>query len=211
MVSAWAADMGLLLGRCKVDGKSNEIKAIPQLLRLLHLKGCIVTTDTIGCQKSIAQQLHEHGADYAQSLKGNQRHMHAVVQRHFGVQTSQEPLDESTYTESSSGHGRQEMRSYRVSPMPEALQRAAVHWPGLSSAVQVTRQRQQTGSDASAEVSYCLSSLAAHTPAQVRGAQYPFALEPGCGDARRCRAVLQRPGAAQPDAAKAHGAAVAQE
>ena len=79
MVSAWAADMGLLLGQCKVDGKSNEITAIPELLRLLHLKGCIVTIDAIGCQKSIAQQLHEHGADYVLSLKGNQRHMHAVV------------------------------------------------------------------------------------------------------------------------------------
>ena len=125
MVSAWAADMGLLLGQCKVDGKSNEITAIPELLRLLHLKGCIVTIDAIGCQKSIAQQLHEHGADYVLSLKGNQRHMHAVVQKHFEVQASQEPLDENTYTESSSGHGRQELRSYRVSPVPEALQRAA--------------------------------------------------------------------------------------
>ena len=51
MVSAWAADMGLLLGQCKVDGKSNEITAIPELLRMLHLQGCIVTIDAIGCQK----------------------------------------------------------------------------------------------------------------------------------------------------------------
>ena len=167
MVSAWAADMGLLLGQCKVDGKSNEITAIPELLRLLHLKGCIVTIDAIGCQKSIAQQLHEHGAAYVLSLKGNQRHMHAVVQKHFEVQASQEPPDENTYTERSSGHGRQELRSYRLSPVPEALQRAAVHWPGLASVVQVTRQRQQAGCSASEEVSYYLSSLAAHTPAQV--------------------------------------------
>jgi predicted transposase YbfD/YdcC len=167
MVSAWAADMELLLGQCKVDGKSNEITAIPELLRLLHLKGCIVTIDAIGCQKSIAQQLHEHGADYVLSLKGNQRHMHAVVQKHFEVQASQEQPDENTYTERSSGHGRQELRSYRLSPVPEALQRAALHWPGLASAVQVTRQRQQTGSPVSEEVSYYLSSLPVHTPAQV--------------------------------------------
>ncbi|PIF89970.1 putative transposase YbfD/YdcC [Acidovorax sp. 62] len=167
MVSAWAADMGLLLGQCKVDGKSNEITAIPELLRLLHLKGCIVTIDAIGCQKSIAQQLHEHGAAYVLSLKGNQRHMHAVVQKHFEVQASQEPPDENTYTERSSGHGRQELRSYRLSPVPEALQRAAVHWPGLASVVQVTRQRQQTGGEASEEVSYYLSSLPVHTPARV--------------------------------------------
>ena len=167
MVSAWATDMGLLLGQCKVDGKSNEITAIPELLRLLHLKGCIVTIDAIGCQKSIAQQLHEHGADYVLSLKGNQRHMHAVVRKHFEVQDSQERFEENTYTESCSGHGRQELRSYRLSPVPEALQRAAAHWPGLASVVQVVRRRQQAGSEASEEVSYYLSSLPAHTPAKV--------------------------------------------
>ena len=167
MVSAWAADMGLLLGQCKVDGKSNEITAIPELLRLLHLKGCIVTIDAIGCQKSIAQQLHEHGADYVLSLKGNQRHMHAVVRKHFEVQDSQERFEENTYTESCSGHGRQELRSYRLSPVPEALQRAAAHWPGLASVVQVVRRRQQAGSEASEEVSYYLSSLPSHTPAKV--------------------------------------------
>ena len=166
MVSAWAADMGLLLGQCKVDGKSNEITAIPELLQLLHLKGCIVTIDAIGCQKSIAQQLHEHGADYVLSLKGNQRHMHEVVRKHFEASgTAKQQYN--TYAERSSGHGRVELRSYRVSPVPEALQRAAVHWPGLSSVVQVVRQRQQSGQSTSEEVSYYLSSLPAHTQAHV--------------------------------------------
>ena len=166
MVSAWAADMGLLLGQCKVDGKSNEITAIPELLRLLHLKGCIVTIDAIGCQKSIAQQLHEHGADYVLSLKGNQRHMHEVVRKHFEASGTAKQQD-NTYAERSSGHGRVELRSYRVRPVPEALQRAAVHWPGLSSVVQVVRQRQQSGQSTSEEVSYYLSSLPAHTQAHV--------------------------------------------
>ena len=166
LVSAWAADMGLLLGQRKVDGKSNEITAIPQLLRLLHLKGCIVTIDAIGCQKAIADQLHTHGADYVLSLKGNQRHMHAVVQKHFEAVDTAKPQD-STYVESFKGHGREELRSYRVSPVPEALQRAAAHWPGLSCVVQVVRQRQQTGKPASEEVSYYLSSLPAHTDAHV--------------------------------------------
>ena len=83
LVSAWASEQRLLLGQRKVDGKSNEITAIPQLLRLLHLKGCIVTIDAMGCQKAIAEQLHTHGADYVLGLKANQRHMHAVVQKHF--------------------------------------------------------------------------------------------------------------------------------
>jgi predicted transposase YbfD/YdcC len=165
MVSAWASDMGLLLGQCKVDDKSNEITAIPELLQMLYLKGCIVTIDAIGCQKDIAGRLHEHGADYVLSLKANQPHMHAVVQRHF-ENTNQEP-GESIYVESFKGHGRQEQRSYRLSAIPEALRRAADHWPGLSCIVQVARQRQQGSEPASQEISYYLSSLPAHTPAHV--------------------------------------------
>lgn len=165
LVSAWAADMGLLLGQRKVDGKSNEIRAIPELLAMLHLKGCIVTIDAIGCQKSIAGQLHEHGADYVLSLKGNQKHMHAVVQKHF--ESSSGHSGQSVYSESFAGHGRKELRQYRVSPIPEALQRAAAHWPGLSCVVQVQRQRQQGSKAASNEISYYLSSLPGHTPAHV--------------------------------------------
>ena len=164
MVSAWASDMGLLLGQCKVDDKSNEITAIPELLRLLHLKGCIVTIDAIGCQKDIAGQLHEHGADYVLSLKANQPHMHAVVQQHF-EKTPQE--QESVYVESFEGHGRQERRSYRLTPLPDALRRAAAHWPALACIVQVTRERQQGSQPASQESSYYISSLPAHTPAHV--------------------------------------------
>ena len=142
LVSAWAADMGLLLGQRKVDGKSNEIRAIPELLSMLHLKGCTVTIDAIGCQKSIARQLQERGADYVLSLKGNQKHMHAVVQKHFEGSSTTEPGC-SLYSERFSGHGRKELRSYRVSPIPEALARAAAHWPALSCIVQVQRHRQQ--------------------------------------------------------------------
>lgn len=165
MVSAWGADMGLLLGQRKVDGKSNEITAIPELLRLLHLKGCIVTIDAIGCQKEIAAQLHAHGAHYLLSLKANQPHMHAVVQKHF--EADQADSSENTYSESFKGHGRQEQRNYCVRPIPEALQRAGAHWPGLSSVVQVIRQREQARQDASKEVSYYISSLPAHTQAPV--------------------------------------------
>ena len=163
LVSAWAADMGVLLGQRKVDGKSNEITAIPELLRLLQLKGCIVTIDAIGCQKEIAAQLHGHGAHYVLSLKGNQPHMHGVVKNHC------EAMHEcdNTYNEHVTGHGRQEQRSYKVYPVPAALQRAADAWPGLSSVVQVVRQRQAKGKPQSQETSYYLSSLSAHTGADV--------------------------------------------
>ena len=185
MVSAWASDMGLLLGQCQVDGKSNEITAIPELLALLHLKGCIVTIDAMGCQKAIAQQLHTHGADYILSLKGNQKHMHEVTRKCFEAQPqAQEPVQQGSqanhkrkgsepqgkpnlYKEEHQGHGRRELREYEVRPIPEALQRAAEHWEGLASVVQVRRQRQQGDNPMSEEVSYYLSSLPAHVAADV--------------------------------------------
>jgi predicted transposase YbfD/YdcC len=79
IVSAWAASNGLVLGQVKVNDKSNEITAVPELLRALDLKGCIVTTDAMGCQKKIARQITEQGADFALALKGNQETVHDEV------------------------------------------------------------------------------------------------------------------------------------
>lgn len=169
LVSAWASDMGLLLGQRKVDGKSNEIKAIPELLQLLHIKGCIVTIDAMGCQSAIAQQITDSGADYVLALKGNQRHMHEVVKKHFADLPAAD--DDSGYEQASQGHGRRELRRYRVSPLPDALRRAAAHWPELQCVVQVVREREkrqaQQSGEVSQQVSYYLSSLPAHTPAHV--------------------------------------------
>lgn len=83
IVSAWAADNGLVLGQVKVDEKSNEITAVPELLRALELKGCIVTVDAMGCQKKIARQIVESGADYALALKGNQETVRDEAQRYL--------------------------------------------------------------------------------------------------------------------------------
>ncbi len=121
MVSAWAADMGLLLGQCKVDGKSNEIAAIAELLRLLHLKGCIVTINTIGYRKDVAQQLHEHGADYVLSLKGNQRRVHARGAKHFEVQDKRRSgSGEHLYRELQRARAPGATR-LRLSPVPEGV------------------------------------------------------------------------------------------
>lgn len=79
MVSAWATDNGLALGQLKVDEKSNEITAIPVLLRSLELAGCIVTIDAMGCQKKIAREIVDADADYALALKGNQETVHDEV------------------------------------------------------------------------------------------------------------------------------------
>lgn len=83
MVSAWATDNGLALGQVKVDEKSNEITAIPVLLRSLELAGCIVTIDAMGCQKKIAREIVDADADYALSLKGNQETVHDEVKSYL--------------------------------------------------------------------------------------------------------------------------------
>src|SRR5580658_8167270 len=79
VVSAWAADNGLALGQLKVEDKTNEITAVPKLLRVLELAGCIVTLDAMGCQKEIAKEIIEADADYVLALKGNQEKVHEEV------------------------------------------------------------------------------------------------------------------------------------
>jgi hypothetical protein len=83
MVSAWATENGMVLSQRKVDVKSNEITAIPALLDLLTLKGCIVTIDAMGCQRVIAQTIVEQGADYVLALKGNQPTLAQAVEQFF--------------------------------------------------------------------------------------------------------------------------------
>jgi DDE_Tnp_1-associated/Transposase DDE domain len=85
LVSAWASANGTTLGQCKVASKSNEITAIPDLLNLLTLKGCIVTIDALGCQKAIAQQLVEGKADYVLAVKGNQGQLEQMIAARFAL------------------------------------------------------------------------------------------------------------------------------
>src|SRR5215207_9653914 len=83
LVSAWASDQGLVLGQREVDGKSNEIAAIPELLDTLHLDGCIVTLDAMGCQKDIAAKIRNGDADYLLVLKANHGRAFEAVREHF--------------------------------------------------------------------------------------------------------------------------------
>src|SRR6185312_12586036 len=81
LVSAWATDCQLSLGQVAVDGKSNEITAIPQLLDLLDLHGALVTIDAMGCQKAIAQKVIDGGGDYVLTVKDNQEHLLTDIQQ----------------------------------------------------------------------------------------------------------------------------------
>jgi predicted transposase YbfD/YdcC len=159
----------LTLGQVKVDGKSNEITAIPELLRLLHIKGCIVTIDAMGAQKEIAEQICKQGADYVLALKDNQPNLKAEVEGIFEAEcVAQEEEENSKKRKSAkaadvfetkeSGHGRKETRRVYSLEAPEWL-RNKEQWSHLSSLIMVEATR-ELNDQVSVERRYYMSSLA---------------------------------------------------
>src|SRR5579859_2487756 len=148
LVSAWASESGLLLGQRKVDDKSNEITAIPELLKSLYVAGCIVTIDALGCQKDIAQTILEQGADYVLALKGNQGQLHQDVQEWFewAQESHFKDMDYTFWQTSNKAHGRIEVRRCWALSDPRAFEVIRHHegWAGLRSIVMLERQRQLT-------------------------------------------------------------------
>jgi predicted transposase YbfD/YdcC len=116
LVSAWASEAGLSLGQVAVEGKSNEIVAIPQLLKLLNLKGALVTIDAIGCQKEIAKQIVAGGGDYILTAKDNQPNLVTDILETVTAAQDEDFVgwDYDCYETEERGHGRQEKRSYTV-------------------------------------------------------------------------------------------------
>jgi predicted transposase YbfD/YdcC len=162
MVSAWASENKMVLGQVKVDTKSNEITAIPQLLAMLEIAGCIVTIDAIGCQTEIAARIVEQEADYLLAVKGNQGTLHEDVVRYFDW-ALEDKFQQTVYRrhETVDGeHGRIEVRRYYVTDDIEWLSRKA-DWKGLQSIAMVECERTITGGEISRERRYYLSSLAA--------------------------------------------------
>ena len=131
MVSAWATERGMVLGQRKVSEKSNEITAIPELLKVLDISGCVITIDAMGCQRAIAEQIVEKGGQYVLSLKGNQRNLWREVEEVF-AKGEVKIADE--YERKEEGHGRVEKRVYKVVNDLEGLES---NWPHLKSVVMV--------------------------------------------------------------------------
>ena len=158
LVSAWATQAKLTLGEVAVDGKSNEITAIPKLLELLDLRGALVTIDAIGCQKGIAEQIVAGGGDYLLAVKGNQERLLEDIQT-----TMNHALDGdlpspqvATVAQPSTGHGRQERRTCTVvTNLDNIRDRAA--WPGLKAVVLCCRERTVNGAT-TLEAHYFISS-----------------------------------------------------
>jgi predicted transposase YbfD/YdcC len=174
VVSAWAGQTGLTLGQVAVEAKSNEITAMPELLKLLDLHEKIVTTDAMGCQKEIAQTIVEGEGDYILAVKDNQPTLHAELQAAF-VEAPPPKLRSSRRAMTfEKGHGRYEQRTVQALPAWEYLSAAqCTLWAGVLSLVMVTRMvwEQTTGAQ-STEVRYFLSSLppnARHIGSTIRG------------------------------------------
>lgn len=159
MVSAWVENNQLVWGQVKTEEKSNEITAIPKLLEMLMLEGCIVTIDAMGCQKKIAAAIIEKGADYVLSLKGNQSTMAEEVQLFFdgALETNWRDIPHDTYQTINKDHGRIETRRYAVTP-EVAWFADLKEWKGLKSFGLVVSER-QTRDGATSEYRFYISSL----------------------------------------------------
>ena len=162
LVSAWASANTLTLGQVKTEEKSNEITAIPRLLELLELNGCIVTIDAMGCQKEIAQSILEQGADYVLAVKQNQGRLHEDLRDLFeeAEATGFEGVPHDYATTLNKGHGRLERRECWAITDPDCLDYLSTgkEWPGLRSVVKVVGRREaETG--VTVQPRYFISSL----------------------------------------------------
>lgn len=136
VVSAWACESALVLGQLRVDEKTNEIKAIPELLDTLYIKGCIVTIDAMGTQKDIAKKIMEKGADYILQVKGNQPALMEDIAFYYEKDVftrSKKELEQKEvyYKEICGDHGRIETREYYVSDDIDWLMQGHGGWEGL--------------------------------------------------------------------------------
>src|SRR3954454_3629623 len=157
LVSVWAGEYGLSLGQVACAEKSNEITAIPELLRLVDIKGAIITIDAMGTQKAIAEQIIDGGGDFVLALKGNQETLHQAVIDHIDDQLEGDLADAQEHVTTEKKHGRAETRTYLQLPAPEGLPGFGL-WKGLKSIGLTTSSCIRDGRE-TIEVRYYISSL----------------------------------------------------
>jgi predicted transposase YbfD/YdcC len=177
MVSAWADANGLSLGQVATDAKSNEITAIPQLLALLEIKGCIVTIDAMGCQTAIARQIVDQGADYILAVKDNQPELHAAIHEDFETAAAADfaGVNATRHEEVDGGHGRCEVRRCwlvdDLRTLPEAER-----WAKLRGIAMVEAERHVEG-QISHERRYYITSLAGDAGQVAHGVRAHWGVE----------------------------------
>lgn len=165
LVSAWATKNRLVLAQTAVQQNSNEITAVPELLKLLDIQGCIVTLDAMGCQKDIARQIREQGGDYVLALKANHGNLYESVRQFFERSRQQNwrtgfgNVAHRCHRSTEKGHGRIETRRCFLVDEDTAWLDPDEAWAGLRSVALVERER-RVAEQVSVEVRYFISSLA---------------------------------------------------
>jgi predicted transposase YbfD/YdcC len=178
LVSVWASEYGLSLGQVACDEKSNEITAIPELLRLVDITGAIITIDAMGTQKAIAAQVIEGKADYVLALKGNQETLHQAVIEEIDDQLEGDLAGAQELVTMEKGHGREETRTYLQLPAPAKLP-GFLQWKGLKSIGLVTSHCLREGKE-TVEVRYYLSSLEVDVKQFARAVRGHWSIENSC-------------------------------
>ena len=179
LVSAWATSNRLVLGQVATDAKSNEITAIPRLLELLHIKGCIVTIDAMGCQTKIAAQIIAQGGDYLLALKGNQGTLLAEVEEAFIDADAKDyaGLPSQVVETVEHGHGRRERRRYRTLGQLDGLSNSAA-WEGLDMLGMVESDCERDGK-LTHETRYYIGSIGADGPTFAHAVRGHWGIENG--------------------------------
>ncbi len=178
VVSAWASEQSVVLGQIKCAEKSNEITAIPELLRILDVEGCIVTIDAIGCQKTTVRQIAEKRADYVIALKGNQGILHQQIKDYLdwaersGFQQINYEYGETLEKD----HGRIERRRCWVTEEIGWLEQKA-EWQNLKSVIMIETHREVIGKERTVERRYFISSLEAAAAEALRCVRGHWAIE----------------------------------
>jgi predicted transposase YbfD/YdcC len=178
LVSAWSVENHLTLGQRAVDGKSNEITAIPELLRLLELNGAVVTIDAMGCQKEIADEIIQAGGEYILAVKENQPNLHQDILDHFIRVHENGDAKCRHYRTKEKGHGRVEERDYYITPVPDTLRNREA-WRELKSIGQVVRQVERDGK-ITGELSLYISSLDANAQQFAKAVRGHWGIENSC-------------------------------
>lgn len=179
-VSVWAGDYGMTLAQVACAEKSNEITAIPQVLKLVDTKGAIVTIDAMGTQKAIANQIIDGQGDYVLSLKGNHEKFHQAVAEYVDAQLENDFQDIGArrHETHETGHGRQEHRLYVQFPVPEELA-GQDEWRGLKT-IGVAMLTTVRGGSESSDVRYFISSLPMGVKEFARAVRGHWSIENGC-------------------------------
>ena len=179
-VSVWASEFGLSLGQVACAEKSNEITAIPELLRLVDIKGAIITIDAMGTQKAIAAQIVDSQADFVLALKGNQETLHQATIDfiHEKYEDNFAGINARQLITKDKGHGREETRYYFHMPAPDSLPGLAL-WKGLKSIGVVVSHCLRDGKE-TVEKRYYISSLAVGVKRFAHAVRSHWGIENSC-------------------------------